>query len=608
MTAPASPAPPVPAPLPEDTQRRIDGEQVAALYRQTPVGLVGGWVFACLLAWSLAMIDATSAWFWLALKCLVIGGRTADWLAWQRRGQQADAPRHWRWRHGLGSGLDGLSWGLVAVLFLPSIDGWRDGLLVAGLLGIASLGMSTLSAVSSHAVRFMAGTLLPLVLTQLPRWPEPDAVVMSLGIVIYLVVVHREGRQAEARHLELVRLRFHNAEVLTQLAAALETARQSEATKTRFLATVSHELRTPLNGIVGMTQLLEHAPHLPAQAHRLGVIRQCADHLQVLINDVLDLSRMEFGRLPLAPVPTDLARLVRTVAELMHGVARERGLQLTVTVAPDLPPACLIDPVRVRQILLNLVGNALKFTPDGRVSVGVAPAPGDPDRLRIDVQDGGPGVPATDRERIFEAFEQGAEGVRAGQSGSGLGLTIARQLARAMGGSLDCIDGERPGGCFVLTLPCIHAPLPPPEAPAKAMPAGPPRAAHVLVVEDHPVNADITLALLEQLGHCGTVAVNGREALDLLQRPPRPDVDLVLMDGQMPVMDGWTAARQWRDVEERTPGRPRLPIVALTANASDDDRARCLAAGMDDLLAKPYTRDQLAAVVDRWQPRRPASG
>ncbi|NDY90203.1 ATP-binding protein [Ideonella livida] len=612
------PAATAPGPSAE-ARERAALDQVTALYRQSVYRWLGGAGFAGLLAWSLAMIDARSAWLWLAIKATVLAGELANAWAWHRGAATRLAPAVWRRRHGLGSTLDGLGWGLVALWFLPSVDGWRDGLLVAGLLGIASLGMFSLSAVSAHAVRFMAGALGPLVLTQVPRWPEPDALVMGVGILIYMAVVALQGRRTEARQVELLRLRFDNARMLAQLEQALAAARESDATKTRFLATVSHELRTPLNGVTGLTQLLQLEPHLPGQVPRLTALRQSADHLHLLINDVLDLARSEFGRLALAPVPTALAPLVQGIAALLHGVAHDKGLTLQLRLQPGLPDCVAVDPARLRQILLNLLGNALKFTPQGEVSLTVAR---EGDWLQFVVQDGGPGVPPAERERIFEAFAQGQAAHHSAQPGSGLGLTIARELAHAMGGGLACVDSPAPGARFELRLPCRPAPTPcaPPAEPPAEPHAEPPAQAHapltqaptaragadILVAEDNAVNAEITLALLDHLGHRGQWVPDGYHALQALRERAQQGqrmYDLVLMDGQMPLLDGWQATRQWRAQEAAAPdGRPRLPIVALTASALPGDRELALLAGMDDLLAKPFTREALAQLLDHWLP------
>jgi len=323
-----------------------------------------------------------------------------------------------------------------------------------------------------------------------------------------------------------------------------------------------------------------------------------------VLGDLLDFSRIEHGRIALQAQVTALATMVHEVTDLLTALAADRGLRLQLTLAPDLPTHVLCDAARVKQVLHNLLGNALKFTPaGGQVSLCVSlSAPADlstSQQLHFAVTDSGPGVPQADHERIFQAFEQSANTSTQGHIGTGLGLTISRELARAMGGDVSCRHAPGGGACFDFTLRCV--PMPAPEAPNT--PTGAllaPLTGHVLLVEDQAVNAMVAQALLEHFGLQVSTVANGVLALASLEQQ-RPD--LVLMDCQMPEMDGWEATRRWRVLEAADPAHTRLPIIALTANAVQGDRERCLQAGMDGYLAKPFEPATLHALLSQWLPQ-----
>jgi PAS domain S-box-containing protein len=386
------------------------------------------------------------------------------------------------------------------------------------------------------------------------------------------------------------------------LAQARDEAQAANRAKSAFLANTSHELRTPLNGLVGLAHLALHArPDDPQREAYLRQIDESARALAAIIADILDFSRIEAGRVDLQPEPFDLPALAESVVQISGAVATARGLALSLTVDPGVPRRLLGDPVRVRQILSNFVANALKFTERGsvRVAVSVAPAGG----VRLCVTDTGPGIPLEVQARLFQPFVQADASITRRHGGTGLGLSIVRQLAEAMGGSVGLLSRPGEGASFWADLP-----LPPaPDAPPVPAPGGPlPLGRRVLVVEDHPVNMLVTVALLEQAGlrvgqaHDGQQAVVAVAAAEAAGDP----FDLVLMDVQMPVMGGYEATRQLR----ARPGSARLPIVALTAAALVGERDTALAVGMDDFLTKPIDLQALHAVLRRHLgPRRPAA-
>lgn len=587
--------------------RQIDAEQVGMLYRLTPQSVAGGAVFACLLAWAIGSTAGTAlTGGWLAVKLAIHAGRGLDWLAWSRERDPIGTAAQWRWRHGLGSAVDGFSWGLSTWLFTPSGEPLLDGALFASLVGVVSIGVFARTSVSANAQHYLIGTLGPLCSQQLYQGHgSPASLLLGLGLMLYGVVILAECRRAEQRQLEMLRLRFENAAIAEQLREAVLVAEHSTATKGRFLAMVSHELRTPLNGILGMSELMHADVLSQPQRQRLHVVRESAHHLLNLIGDVLDLSRAEFGRLEWVAQDVVLRQLVQQVHTLLAPLASERKLCFDWACAPDVPPMARLDPVRVKQVLHNLIGNAIKFTPQGWVRLALDFTPDSPSGplLTFTVSDSGLGIAPEEMTRIFQAFEQGHSLTDVRRSGTGLGLTVARQLAQAMGGDVVCAPTHGPGATFVFTMRW-HAPeAPPPEgssppmAPdaASAAPCPARSAWPILVVEDNPVNALVAQGMLEQLGWASEWAQDGEQALALLMQHRYA---LVLMDCQMPVLDGFETTRRWRAHEHSQP-LGHLPIVALTANALQGDRERCRAAGMDDYLSKPFDSQQLRRMLDQ---------
>jgi len=600
MTAPRTDGPPalgLPAEPPEspsaELERQARAMQASLIFsralvsnRAAPVvGLLVCWLLwnttdhRLLVGWFVALMLATG-WRETVNQCFL-------------RDERANAER-WGSRYDAALLGAGFVYGMLGTVILPRHEPATAAILLATLVAICSVAMVVLSTRLRSMLAFALPVLVPTIVVELTQ-RNRLSVFAGLGMLVFLFLITAEARRASEHTLAMLRLRFRMDELASQRQQALDLAQRSSAVKSQFLATMSHEMRTPLHGILGVTRLLRSArpdDSAEGRAHRLEMIERTGEHLLGLINDVLDYSRIEGGHLRVQAADFDLFALVESVGELARISAAEKGLTLVLDVRVPSPCWVHADASRLRQVLLNLTGNAVKFTDRGGVQVRVERETSG--ATTIEVTDTGPGVAPDQHELIFDAFHQTDGSFGRKHGGTGLGLTISRELARALGGELACTDAPMGGARFVLKLPLPSGT--PAVAPAQPVETALAFKGRVLVAEDNPVNAIVTEALLERAGLAVDLVADGAHAVACATAT---HYDLILMDCQMPGMDGFEATGRIRAAELAS-GAAAVPIVALTANALESDRLRSISAGMNDHLAKPFYEQELNALLQRY--------
>ncbi len=441
-------------------------------------------------------------------------------------------------------------------------------------------------------------------------WEEASIspIIDELGQVTHFLAVKEDITERKRVEHELDQHRAHLEDLVQRrtadLSSALEAAKLADKAKDAFLANVSHELRTPLNAVIGLSELARRISSDPKQQDYLDKVIGAGRNLAGLINDLLDLSKIAAGRMEFETTSFSLRGLVLRSRSVMAHRAAEKGLELIETIAAEVPDLLQGDPLRIEQILINLLSNAVKFTSSGRVELRIGLAAREADRvcLAIEVEDTGIGLSETSIARLFQPFAQGDASMNRRFGGTGLGLALCKRLAEMMGGDIGVDSREGIGTTFRVRiwLSPGTASEPPDAADSAGRAALPARYlnAQVLVVEDQPLNRDIVEALLADVGITPCIATNGEEAIELLMASGPRAFDLVLMDIQMPVMDGLTATRA---IRERV-GFEQLPIIAMTAHTMEHEKEAGAAAGMSDHIGKPFETGAFLALLARWIP------
>jgi signal transduction histidine kinase/CheY-like chemotaxis protein len=494
----------------------------------------------------------------------------------------------------LTSGASGMLY--AAALHIYGVDSWACILMIIWGCGISA----------GSTVSFMPNFHLLILHTVLASVP---AVVVDLfgnrthnhmsimGVSVLCAFLLLQGRHLNQAYWKQLRDR-------RELEKAKLAAEAANVAKSQFLANMSHEIRTPMHGILGMSQLALDSANVAEAREHLQTQRQCAQGLLNVLNDILDFSKIEAGHMTLESIPFSLRKSVDEVRNMMLPQADAKGLFLHFQISEDLPHLLHGDPTRLRQVLVNLIGNAIKFTSTGWVETRIQTERRNPREelvgVHFQVSDTGIGIPASEQQRIFAAFAQADGSVTRRFGGTGLGLSICSQLVRLMGGQLTVRSTPNEGSTFEFT--CTFGVATEQESILTPLqPTDPDQHLRILLAEDNPVNQVLVKKLLGKAGHEVKIVPTGVEALAAWEAG---EFDLILMDEQMPEMDGVVAVREIRARETAT-GRKRTAIVAVTASAIVGDRERFLAAGMDGYLSKPFGVDQLNAVVAQFSQAQP---
>ncbi len=613
--APRPPAPAVPRTRDHPIEARTRAELVSMAFRELTGSTLASTGVAIAFAVAIGKdTPSLSLWAWLGVMLGIAGYRL--WLAASFKRLQGrpatEVPPSWGLNYIVGTTLTGLGWGLSAWVFPTFRTAGPLGIVhVLVLAGLVTGSSRLLLPMRKGSIAYLLAIMAPLAI----RFAANGTMVgAALGVCVCIFIAYMWSAMLHGHEMlsNALVLRFEHEQLANALSAknlehesrevelreAREKAESASRAKGEFLATISHEIRTPMNGVLGMLRVVRDTQLSTDQRSYLKTASDSAEALLLLLNDVLDFSKIEAGRLELEHAPFAPSVAVKAVSDLMVGRARDKGLQFDLDLKENVPGAIIGDATRIRQILVNLIGNAIKFTERGRVTLTVDCVDRKPDRamMHFTITDTGIGIDSAALERLFKPFTQADTSMSRRYGGTGLGLAISMRLSQAMGGTLQVQSTVNKGTTFRLILPCR---LPDAAAAPRLQEAPrfvtPTLKGRVLVVEDDSVNQQVIDLFLKKMNLTPTFAGDGEAAI---QSATTEQYDIVLMDCQLPGIDGMEATRR---IRQKMGDKP-LTIVALTANASTHVREACLAAGMDDFLSKPVRFELLAGLLQRHLP------
>ena len=570
----------------------IATERTALLFTRNTPPAIGGIVLAAFVLWYLwPQVPHAVVLTWFGAKFVTAAARILCYIARKRR-PDSRSPEAWAKTYTWLLAFDGLAWSSLFAVLVNTESVPLLAAVTAILVSVAAFGCVVLSMHFAGSMAFALGVIGPMTVRELSLSGEAH-LFTGAALLVFICLLLFDTRRISRSLNELLMRRHTMDNLATQRAEALIQAEHHSQVKTRFLATMSHEMRTPLHGMLGLLGVIKNRPRDAKETEELGQVVKSGQHLLALINDILDISKIESSGLQLESKDFDLELLIEDVLAMQMATAYRKGLHLRSFSTLGEDCWMLGDEARIKQILINLVGNAIKFTGEGEVSVSTRLQGA---VLHILVRDTGIGIPASAQAHIFEAFTQADGSYTRRFGGTGLGLNIARQFAQAMGGDLSCESAPGAGSTFTVRLPWIPGTpqaLPPVFTDTVKREVIQSLHGHVLLVDDNEVNLLVGESMLSNLGLQVSVAKDGRRAVEsfLASRP-----DFILMDCQMPVMDGLAATREIRDIENARQ-LPRVPIIAVSASAFKEDRDNCFAAGMDGHLAKPFGEADLKRVI-----------
>jgi signal transduction histidine kinase/CheY-like chemotaxis protein len=615
--------PPSTASIASSTQR-VEAELLRQGFADLPAGLGATVLSAGGLAWVVGGSPPNAlAWAWFGFMSLLTLWRCTIVFLYRRSVPSPAHTRAWSRHFIVGATLSGLGWGFASWFFYPMLSDSELPLLILVVAGITAGASRSLGPSLAACWTFQLVSMLPLTLRMLQGGSVAHSImgVLALLYTAFLVGMARNyhrslssslrlsfesaalagelqerQRQAATLNRDLSNEVAHRRQAETDLRMAKERAEAANHAKGEFLATMSHEIRTPMNGILGMLDLLNTSSLTPAQREQVETASRSADSLLRILNDILDFSKIESGRLDFESIPFRPAVVAEDTMDLMRPRGAAKSLELRFIADEKSRTRLMGDPTRFRQVLLNLVGNAVKFSDHGEIGLELSGDDSIPGliRLTVRVRDHGIGMDEETRRQLFQPFKQADSSMSRRYGGSGLGLAISQRLVQGMGGEITVQSDLGQGSLFEFTLPMavarerhtvqplgVSAPLPTHFD------------ARILVVEDDPVNQRVISLMLQRLGMKCHVVPEGQAALNTIEAGKW---DLVFMDCQLPGIDGLETTRRARLLGNGV----ELPIIALTANARPEDRAACLAAGMDDFLSKPVRTETLQACLARW--------